>query len=102
MDHERLTPYEQMYLQSVAKEMRQSLPIRLRKEGEFEPVGNGERYWEPNSICIEAADEIERLQRVIEKIVSEMNQMADSIHQVSAWFHNENVPKSLNPDEDPF
>jgi hypothetical protein len=85
MDHERFTPYDQMYLQSVAKEMRQSLPIRLRNEGQ-----------------IEAADEIERLQRVIEEIVSEMNQMADSIHQICAWFHNENVPKSLNPDEDPF
>jgi PII-like signaling protein len=61
-----------------------------------------EKYLGQLPICIEAADEIERLQVVIQELVSEMHKIASAIHQVSAWFHNQNVPKSLNPDEEPF
>lgn len=34
---------------------------RLRAEGDFESVGDGTKRWESNQVCIEAADEIERL-----------------------------------------
>jgi hypothetical protein len=102
MDHERFTPEDYMYLQAIDKEMRQSLPERLRASGEFDIASDGTKFLRCYPNVMEAADEIERLQNVISELVNEMNKMADSIHQICAWFHNENVPKSLNPDEDPF
>ena len=102
MDHERFTPEDYMYFQAIEKEIRQSLPERLRASGEFDTASDGTKFLRCYPNVMEAADEIERLHGVIQELVNEMHKIASAIHQVSAWFHNENVPKSLNPDEDPF
>jgi hypothetical protein len=102
MDHERFTPEDHMYLQAIDREIRQSLPERLRASGEFDIASDGTKFLRCYPNVMEAADEIERLQNVISELVNEMHKIASAIHQVSAWFHYENVPKSSNLDEEPF
>ena len=51
--------------------MTNDIVTRLRAEGEMEPVGDGTRKWEPNLICIEAADEIERLTELAHNLYEE-------------------------------
>jgi len=46
--------------------MNKNLVFRLRAEGQVENVGDGTRRWELNPICIEAAEEIERLQLIVD------------------------------------
>ena len=41
--------------------MTDDIVTRLRAEGEMEPIGDGTKAWWSNPVCLEAADEIERL-----------------------------------------
>ena len=46
---------------------------RLQKAGEWEPVGDGTKYWEPHALCQEAAGLIEHLRWKVNRLMEEIN-----------------------------
>ena len=49
---------------------------RLRAEGEWMPDGGGGKYWDENDVCQEAADEIERLRKLVGSLARSMMRFA--------------------------
>lgn len=45
---------------------------RLKAEGDFNSVGDGTKRWESNSVCIEAANEIQSLRIVVDDLVKRL------------------------------
>jgi hypothetical protein len=48
--------------------MSDDIVTRLRAEGEMEAVGDGTKAWWSNPVCLEAADEIERLRKIVKDL----------------------------------
>lgn len=57
---------------------------RLRQHGEWQPDGGGGKYWESTAICLEAADEIERLQA---SVINTFDNAADEIQRLKKELH---------------
>jgi hypothetical protein len=103
MEPRRLTPEQLHAYETMKQQARKDLVNRLASEGKWSRADeHGNKFWEPNALCIEAADEIQRLQYEIHHLCKDVLDRLFQCNQIISGFYNANILKSAAPDEEPF